>query len=151
MVLAGEQTILGKLGHKSAVPHQILVVARVHRVLVRVLAELESEESVAAPGHVLLHLDLRLLLGQPREPLPPDAAEVDLRSGSQMDVPKLPIRWRLGTANQIVSTGSEEVSTCNASTKEKVNYLFFVQNISLILPECPSAREVIANRNFKLG
>ena len=87
MVLTGEQTILGKLGHESAVPHQILVVARVHRVLVRVLSELESEEGVAAPGHVLLHLDLGLLLGQPSEPFPADAAEVDLGPGSEMNVP----------------------------------------------------------------
>ena len=87
VVLACEQTILRQFWHKSSVPHQILVVARVNRVLVRLLPELEGEEGVAAPGHVLLHLDLGLLLGQPGEPLPADTAQVDLGPGSEMNVP----------------------------------------------------------------
>ena len=131
MILASKQTFLVQFRCQTTIPHEIHVVAGVDGVLVLVLPELQGEQGVLPPGHVLLHLDLRLLLGQPREPLPPDAAEVDLRPGSQVDVPKLPIRWRLGTANQIVSTGSEEVSTCNTSTKENGQLFVFLSRIFL--------------------
>ena len=87
VVLAREQTLLVELRPEPPVPHQIHVVAGVDGVLVLLLAELEGEQRVLAPGHVLLHLDLGLLLGQPGEPLPADTAQVDLGPGSEMNVP----------------------------------------------------------------
>ena len=87
VVLAREQTLLVELRPEPPVPHQIHVVAGVDGVLVLLLAELEGEQRVLAPRHILLHLDLGLLLGQPGEPLPADAAQVDLGPGSKMNVP----------------------------------------------------------------
>ena len=91
VVLAGKQTLVVDLGRQPAVPHEIHVVAGVDGVLVLLLPELQGEQSVLTPGHVLLHLDLGLLLGQPGEPLPADTAEVDLGPGRQVDEPELPV------------------------------------------------------------
>ena len=99
VILAREHALLVQLRREAAVPHQIHVVAGVDGVLVLVLPELEGEQRVLSPGHILLHLDLCLLLGQSGEPLPADTPEVDLGPGRQVDVPQLPVRGRLGAAN----------------------------------------------------
>ena len=114
MVLAGEQTLIVDLRGQTAVLHEIHVVAGVYGVLVLVLPELQGEQGVLSPGHVLHHLDLGLLLGQPGEPLPADTPEVDLGPGRQVDVPELSVRRRLGAADEIVSAGSEEISSLDA-------------------------------------
>ena len=87
VVLACKQAVIVHLRSEATISHQIHVVAGVDGVLVLLLAELEGEQRVLAPGHVLLHLDLGLLLGQPGEPLPADTAQVDLGPGSEMNVP----------------------------------------------------------------
>ena len=89
MILASKQTFLVQFRCQTTIPHEIHVVAGVDGVLVLVLPELQGEQGVLPPGHVLLHLDLRLFLGQPREPLPPDAAEVDLRQSCDEDSTKI--------------------------------------------------------------
>ena len=114
MILASEQTFLVQFGCQTTVPHEIHVVAGVDGVLVLVLPELQGEQSVLSPGHVLHHLDLGLLLGQPGEPLPADTPEVDLGPGRQVHVPQLSVRRRLGAADEIVSAGSEEISSLDA-------------------------------------
>ena len=117
VILAREQTVLVQLGHQPPVPHEIHVVTRVDRVLVLKLSELQGEQRVLAPGHVLLHLDLGLLLGQPGEPLPADAPEVDLGPSRQVDIPQLSVRGALGGANQVVRAGAEKVATRDAPEK----------------------------------
>ena len=117
VVFAREQTVLVQLGHEPAVPHEIHVVARVDGVLVLKLTELQGEQRVLAPGHVLLHLNLGLLLRQPGEPLPADAPEVDLGPGRQVDIPQLSVRGALRSANQVVCTGAEKVATRDAPEK----------------------------------
>ena len=94
------------------------VVAGVYGVLVLVLPELQGEQCVLPPGHVLDHLDLGLLLPERGEPLPADAPEVDLRPGGQVDVPELPVRRRLGAADEIVSAGSKEISSLDAPARQ---------------------------------
>ena len=85
MVLDGEQAVLGAAALQPPLALQVQVVARVQRVVV--VAELQREERVLAPGDVGVHVDFVLLLGEVGEALPADAVQVDLRSGGQVDVP----------------------------------------------------------------
>ena len=52
-----------------------------------VVAELEREEGVLAPGDVGIHVNFVLLFREVGETFTAHAVEVDLRSGGQVDVP----------------------------------------------------------------
>ena len=103
-----------------------------HGVLVALLAELEREEGVLAPRHVLLHVDLALVLGEVGEPLPPHGPEVDLRPRREVDVPELGVAGGLGVAVEVVARPAEEVAAGEAL-------------------EGPAAGEVVADGDLELG
>lgn len=111
MILGREQAVRIALIDELSLPRQILVVARVQGVLSAFLhAELESEESVFAPGNVGVDVDLVEILGEVRKSLPSDGPQIHLRPRGQMNQPELGIAGNFRGAHQLVRTRAEEIA-----------------------------------------
>ena len=91
--------------HQFAVPLKIHVIASVNGVFVGLLAKLQREQCVFAPGNVFFHVNLVLIVRQVRESFATDRKKVDLRPRRQMNEPQLGIAGSLGRAHQRVRRG----------------------------------------------